>query len=504
MDAQTGEVRWSLNVREKFKGKGYGFGFAATPWVEGGRVFLPVGGPTAGLVALDAQDGATIWTAGNDRASYCPALSITFEGRRLIVGYLENTLVLVDAATGKLLHRQRLSVHYDEHSAWPIYLEPHLLLTSPFRMGASRWRLRTEPNGALLLDPSWTSRDLSNDIVSSVLYKGHLYGFDLRQLQASKHRPSRGTFKCLDWSTGKLCWATDQIGQASVLAADDKLLLVNDSGSLILARADPATYQELGRVQLFEDEICWTPPALSQGHLFVRSESKVVCVYVGRPEDSAQKENHKLPAPSAPWVSFDRDWLLSRERDYPNDAFSQDEMVLWFGVCVSIMAGAAAATGLILSLTKRLSGGEIPRSPIFWCLTFVVGFLAQGKLGAAFDSCLFTWPLSLYAAFHVTVLTCCQAEQHPSRRATWLARVAIVSLLLLSYVYFELCKLVGMFVAWCFLIGYLPSFPLTYLAARAATKEQSLWTVAAWTLLAFAVFFWSCEGFLWWKSGQGT
>ena len=70
------------------------------------------------------------------------------------------------------------------------------------------------------------------------------------------HRASRGTFKCIEWDTGKLCWSSDEVGHASVLAADGKLLMLNDTGTLILARADPEAYRELGRVQLFEDEIC--------------------------------------------------------------------------------------------------------------------------------------------------------------------------------------------------------------------------------------------------------
>ena len=36
-------------------------------------------------------------------------MPITFRGRRLVVGYLENSFILVEAATGKLLYRQPLS-----------------------------------------------------------------------------------------------------------------------------------------------------------------------------------------------------------------------------------------------------------------------------------------------------------------------------------------------------------------------------------------------------------
>src|SRR5262249_7328518 len=158
------------------------------------------------------------------------------------------------------------------------------------------------------------------DIVSSVLYDGHVYGFDLRQQQASKHRPSRGTFRCLEWATGKTRWSTDQVGQAAVLAADGKLLLLGDTGTLILARADPAGYQALARTSLFEDELCWTPPTLWRGRLFARSPSQAVCLYVGRPEDQPAAAAAPAPAPAARARRLDTTWLLSRERDYPNDA----------------------------------------------------------------------------------------------------------------------------------------------------------------------------------------
>jgi hypothetical protein len=502
MDAATGALLWSLNVREKFDGKGYGFGYAATPLLLEGRMIPPVGGPGASLVALDAHDGATIWTAGSDAASYCPALPILFNGRVLIVGYLENALVLVDAATGKLWHRQSLSVGYDEHSAWPIYQEPYLFLASPFRVPAIRLQLNSGLAEALVCQPNWTSRELGNDIVSSVLYEGHLYGFDLKQAQASKHRASRGTFKCLDWGTGKVCWATDQVGQASVLAVDGKLLLLNDSGSLILARADPTEYRELARTQIFEDEICWTPPTLWNGRLFVRSPTQAVCLFVGSRENKPNVSN-EAPAITARAWRFNGAWLLSRERDYPNDAFSSEEMTLWYGACLLILGAAALATASIGVVIGRLARRTFFASTTFWCLTFIFGFLSPNVIGSQIDACLFTWPVSLYAAFHATLLTYCWAEQHSSlRRARWVARCAVLGLVLVSYGYFELCKSVGMFIGWYFLFGFLPSFIFSYLASRAEVRKQSPWIIISWTVVAFTAFFWSCQGFLWWQAAH--
>ena len=191
--------------KEKFGGKGFEFGYAATPLVEDARVILPVGGPKAGLAALDTKDGSTVWTAGSDSASYCPAFPIMFNKRRCVVGYMQNSLLLVDMSNGKVLYRQALSVGYDEHSAWPIYREPHLALTAPFRVPTTRYELSEGQDGAIACKVNWLSKEMSNDVASSVLYEKHLYGFNLRDLQARAHRASRGTFKCIDWDTGRSC-----------------------------------------------------------------------------------------------------------------------------------------------------------------------------------------------------------------------------------------------------------------------------------------------------------
>ncbi|MCI0681855.1 MAG: hypothetical protein L0Y71_07100 [Gemmataceae bacterium] len=61
----------------------------------------------------------TAWQAGDDPGSYCPAMPITWRGRRLVVAYLRNALVLHDLKTGRVVGRQGLSADYDEHSAWP-------------------------------------------------------------------------------------------------------------------------------------------------------------------------------------------------------------------------------------------------------------------------------------------------------------------------------------------------------------------------------------------------
>ena len=122
-----------------------------------------------------------------------------------MLGYLQNALVCHDLRTGKRLWRRDLSLGYDEHAAWPIYDEPHLWITSPFQAGSELLELTGDPDQPLRT--VWKSDLLSNDIFSSVLVDGALFGFDLQEAQAKAHRPSRGQFRCIDFLTARENWS---------------------------------------------------------------------------------------------------------------------------------------------------------------------------------------------------------------------------------------------------------------------------------------------------------
>ena len=165
-----------------------------------------------------------------------------------------------------------VAVLRDEHAAAPLYDEPLLLVARPFRAGADCYRLEaademeTTTNGAVAnnvtVESVWHSREFCNDVASSVLLGGRVYGFHLRDVQSKRQRPSRGEFKCLEPATGKVLWETDRTGHASVIAADGKLILLNDEGEVLLVHAAADRYEELARTAVFPGERCWTAPAL--------------------------------------------------------------------------------------------------------------------------------------------------------------------------------------------------------------------------------------------------
>ena len=475
LDAETGDAIWTVNVLRRFQGRGAGFGYACTPLVEDGMVILPVGGAKASMVALDASDGSTVWQSGNDAGSYSSALPVDAGGRRWVVAFLRNALVAVDLKSGEPRWREEVSTHYDEHSAWPLRAGPNLVVCSPFRQGARCFRLDTPRP-----EPVWESRELSNDVCSSVHVDGFLYGFDLRDLQANTHRTSRGRFKCLESTTGKVRWSTDKVGHSSVLVADGKLILLDDTGVLRLARLSPDAYHELGRTRVLDGLPCWTPPTLHDGRLFVRDQSRMACLYVGDPDRLRPEQRLAPEAPSS--LRWDWSKLVVVEPDYPNDLPTWGEFRLWFAACLACfgLAGAAA----LVSRSRVVLG----------CVALVVGAAGTTAVGYAGGPFVLTWPAALFAALQLTVAVVSWAERQGDRRKArrW-SRLAGVLFLALCFGYYELCKNVGLATGWTFLMGLLPAYPFAVLAAR-----RSSW----WGVVGFVVYYWGSVGFIVWKSWQ--
>ena len=282
LDARNGKTLWTVNLTEKFKGEGPGFGYACSPLVDDEKVILPVGGRGASVVACSTRDGSVVWKSGDDAASYSSTLSIQVQGHRQVVSFLQHALVAQDPLTGQELWRDRWSASgYDQHNTAPVYQEPYLFCSTCCKRGARVLKLGYE-KGTAKAELAWTNTAFCNDIYSSVIVGGYIYGSGLEQPAASPRGGTRSQFKCVELATGRVAWSSAAPGHASVLSYDDKLFLVNESGVLIVIEPSPAGYRELARSQVVEGKKpCWTTPAISQGRLLVRNQETLACYQIG-------------------------------------------------------------------------------------------------------------------------------------------------------------------------------------------------------------------------------
>jgi outer membrane protein assembly factor BamB len=524
LDAETGTLKWSVELAERFQCEITGFGYACSPSVIDGLVLLPVGGSGCSMVALDAKTGVVRWQSGDSAGSYAPAFPISFQGRRLVLGYLENSLVCHDRSTGELLWQHDLSQGYDEHSSWPIYQEPYLWISSPFQAGAELLELTNEPES--LVRSLGKQRLMSNDIFSSVLIDGAIYGFDVRDPQAKTHRSTRGVFRCLDFQTGNEHWSigndrprrqlnvtpSDEpwIGHATVIAADGKLILFNDLGELILANASKERFEQLGRVSVLGGEICWTQPALLNGRLFVRNQSRAACVFLRDPSKlQPDLRSTILTVSDIPQKAY-FDWasvILGVEPEFAFDLPSRLWLIRWFWIClVGIMGGWL----LVMMLARFLPGlyriSYETRETVFWVLIFITGASGTTLLSPWLREFTFTWPVAVFATYQPLIDRLATRKKPLTTRDRLRSGIACLVFITTCVIYFLACRRLSLVFEWVFLVGFPAALPFSLIGKHLSDSNPHshsvrwgrLWKML-FTVLAFSAFYWSAVAFLFFR-----
>lgn len=503
LSADRGDEIWSVDMEEAYGISGCDFGYACSPAVVDGTVTMPVGGKGAGVVSFDAATGREKWKSTDEPASYTPAFPVELNGRPLVVCYMKNALLVLDRVSGKLLYRKELSRGYDEHSAWPVYSEPYLWLSGPFRSGSSVLDLSSLTDEAVDVSTVWRSKLLSNDVCSSVLVNDHIFGFDIFDVQSKTHRPSRGIFRCVNMRNGEETWSvgtgrprrstnedefSDDIGQSGIIVADGKLIILNELGELILLQADHTERKELARCTILGGELTWTAPCLHQGRLYVRNQSRAVCVYLGssdqkalastmRADDLPQRQYHNLAA-----------MILAVEPEYAFDVPHNRWLLQWF------IAGTALllAARLIVLAMKRGAGPERRSAGLEFVTTVALGAVGTTLLGHLTKEFIFTWPVCLYAALEFVAQDRKPgfAEADSDKPNFFKQRIPLLALLLVSIAYYLICRRLSLVFEWAFLTGFVTGLPAVWIFNRVPRLTvQNPFARMATSVVGFACFY---------------
>jgi outer membrane protein assembly factor BamB len=266
LNAATGRKVWYKHYQKELGGKRPQWGFAGSPTVEGNLLILDVGGKDASTVALDKTTGAVVWKSGDDPAGYATPVVANLGGKRTIVMFKGAALIGLEVKDGRELWRVPWKTNYEVNAATPIVVGDKIFISSGYGYGCAL--IEVGAGGKAV--EKWRNKNLKAHINSPVFSKGFIYGIDD---QASNRAP----LVCLDFTTGQVKWSQRGIGGALV-AADGKLVVLSESGELIIAEETPTAFRTFARAQVLPKR-CWVQPTVSGGRAFCRNnDGQLVCV----------------------------------------------------------------------------------------------------------------------------------------------------------------------------------------------------------------------------------
>ena len=274
-----GAVLWSHDLPKEHKGKPADYGMACSPLVFGERAIVQVGAPQAAVVAYDIPRGKLAWKAGSDPAGYSSPALLEVAGQKQVVAFTGGSVLGLSPQDGKVLWRHPYETDFECNIATPVAVKGQVFVSSGENHGCVLLAIKLS-GGSLAVEEAWSSQGsesvLRSEWQTSVLLGGFLYGFD----NVGSAGPVTH-LTCVEAATGKRAWQQLRFGKGNLIAADGKLFISTMKGELVIVRAAPEKFEELGRGLIIGTTR--QAPALAGGLLYLRDDKEIVCLDVRKP-----------------------------------------------------------------------------------------------------------------------------------------------------------------------------------------------------------------------------
>lgn len=265
LDAKSGEEVWRVDFPAQTKSKLPSFGFVCSPMVDGDYVYVQAGGA---FTKLSAKDGSIVWQSlkdggGMGGSAFSSPVIATIAGVRQAVVLTRNELVGVDLDEGKPLWQIPVKAFRGMNILTPsIYGDG--VFTSTYGGTTQLFEVTAAANGTdgLTVAQKWNT-PAQGYMSSPVIVDDHAY-VHLRNQR----------FACFDLKTGDEKWRSKTYGKyASMIAARDKILALDQKGDLLMIKANPEKFELIDKRKVADDS--WAHVALTQDDVVVRDLQKV-------------------------------------------------------------------------------------------------------------------------------------------------------------------------------------------------------------------------------------
>jgi outer membrane protein assembly factor BamB len=286
VDATTGDLKWTLDL-ERDWGTTTPFWYTGQcPLIDDGvAVIAPAG--RALLIGVDCASGEILWETPNPdgwQMSHVSVVPMTLAGRRMYVYAALGGMVGV-AADGPDRGSPLWQTTLWNHSVLapsPVLLPgDRLFLTAGYGAGSMVLQVAEAEDGlAVRLEQELRpSEGLASEQQTPVLYRGSLFGIqpkDAGDLREQLVSVDPGDVTRIRWSSG-----TVRFGLGPYLVAGDRILVLDDDGTLSLIAASAAGFRELARARVIDGVDAWAPMALVGTRLLARDSRRLVCLELG-------------------------------------------------------------------------------------------------------------------------------------------------------------------------------------------------------------------------------
>lgn len=257
LDGETGKQLWRVDFVRDTGAPLPAFGCVCSPLIDGDFLYIQAG---AGLCKLNKLTGEIVWKSledegGMNGSAFSSPFLATIDGVEQLLVQTRTQLAGVNTDDGKVLWRIDVPAFRGMNILTPTMVGERIFTSS---YGGKSFLYEVAKEG-----DQWTSKIVWENrqqgyMSSPVVINDHIY------LHLRNRR-----FTCLNAETGEATWTTTPFGQYwSMIAQGDKILALDQDGTLRLVQANPEKFTLISERKLCEDS--WAHLAISGSQLVIR------------------------------------------------------------------------------------------------------------------------------------------------------------------------------------------------------------------------------------------
>lgn len=263
IDALSGAIIWKVDKYTEIPQ----FYTAMSPLVVDGKCIAQLGGHDNGvIIAFNPDDGVEIWKMENEPTTYSSPVTMTIDGKQVIVVQTEVDLLGV-SPDGKLLWRIPTPPERRFYNSSTPVIDGQNVIIAGQGVGTKSFKIEKSGENYSYSE-NWHNPEFGVSFNTPVLKNGYLYG----------NESQLGKLFCLSATDGTLAWAdaTAHNRFASILDLGEILVSLPATGNLIFFEPNPEKYIEKAVYKVSDNEV-YAHPVIDGSMIFVKDDEMLTC-----------------------------------------------------------------------------------------------------------------------------------------------------------------------------------------------------------------------------------
>jgi len=288
---QSGEFLWGIDLEKEYNTEIPFWYTGQCPLIDDDVVVIAPCGDVL-LLAVDCNTGEIVWQSPNPdkwKMSHSSIIPFTFKGKRMYVYAAIGGICGISAEgndVGNILWKTN-DFAPSVVAPSPVILDnDKIFISAGYGAGSMLFQVTGENDNpdVKILQKYKPKEGLSSEQQTPLFHNGLLYS-----IQPKDAGTVRNQFVCckpddctnIIWTSGK----DERFGLGPYILADGKFFILDDDGTLTIARASVENFIYLDKVKVMNGQDAWGPMAIADGRLLLRDSKKMMCVDIRKSEN---------------------------------------------------------------------------------------------------------------------------------------------------------------------------------------------------------------------------